>query len=130
MPTTVDVDDLAGDIGWAVQGKEKCLLEFLFLSPAPGWNVLEDIRSGFTIGRGQNRAESQAIYNNFGCQSNCQRFCQGGERSFANGIWKVVSSGAQGPPIENIDDPAAVRGLFRECLTQQERRGQINREML
>lgn len=45
MSSTIHVDDLTGDVGWASQQKDQRLLDLLFVTPAPERDVLDDFRA-------------------------------------------------------------------------------------
>ena len=43
MSSTIQVNDLAGDVGGTGEEEEQCLLNLLFLCPSPGRDVFGDI---------------------------------------------------------------------------------------
>ncbi len=55
MSTAIHMKNLAGNVGGTSKSPEQSLLNFLFLSPAPGKNIFDKIWFDFAVGRGQDR---------------------------------------------------------------------------
>ncbi len=130
MPATIHMDDLAGDVSGTGEQKQERFFYFIFVCPSPERDILKNIRIFVSIRGRQDGAERQSIDGDFRGQRNCQRLCQGCQGGFADRIGEVVGPGTQRPPVQDVDDPSAGLGLSGKCLAEQERRGQVDLQVL
>src|SRR5687767_9968124 len=134
MSSTINVQDFTCDICRPTEQEEQSLFRFVFFAPSFGGDGFYDLRINISIGGWQDCAECQSVDGDVWSKCNSQSFGHGCEGSFANGVREVVSSGAKGAPIENVDNPCALHGtcvrLLCKRLAQQKRRGQVNSDML
>ena len=104
MPTAINVDDLASDVGGAGEQKEQGLFHFVDVRPAFHRDIFCDLWIRPSISRRKDGTEGKSVDDDLRGKCDRHGFGHRCQRGFADGVGEMIRAGAQGAPIEDVDD--------------------------